>query len=157
MHTKLLSVLFLATILTACGNGNNNDQQAVGTYGYSQNGVSGQGGTCPQQTSSDWNQLVAGRCNNVTGQGDQGCAQGLQFFIQRNQQFVQGAGCSIATSQAQWCPGNNWRGQSTFQVNQQILQTMLTQVGSAYPLYNQQQGYNVGPNQGGQGYGPNNF
>jgi hypothetical protein len=150
---KIFSVLFLATILTACGNGNN-DQQVAGTYGYTQNGAAN--GTCPPQVASDWNQLVAGRCNAAYNEGNQ-CARGLEEFVVRNQQFVQGAGCSISTAQVHWCPGANWRQQNTFQVNQQTLQTMLTAAGGAYPLYGQQQGYPVQPGQQGQGYGPNGF
>ena len=153
MHTKLLSALFLATILTACGNGNNNDQPVVGTYGYNQNGYAGQS-TCPQQVAIDWNQLVASRCNNGTGPGNQVCARGVEAFIARDQAYLQGPGCTMATAQLHWCPGENWRSQNTFEVNMGILQSILTQNGGpgSYPV-NGQQGYGVQPGQQGQGYG----
>lgn len=125
--SKLFSVLFFATILTACGNSNN--QPVANTYGYNQNGYASQGGLCPQQVALDWNQLVAARCNNGTGPGNTVCARGVEAFMQRDQAYVQGVGCSIVTAQTQWGPGADWRGQQSFQINMPILQSILTQNG----------------------------
>ena len=101
----------------------------------------GGGNICPSQVALDWNSLVAAPCNNSSGPGDTYCGRGVEAFIARDQAFVQGPGCALATGQTQWCPGNNWRGQQYFQVNMPILQSILTQNGGpgSYPV-------------GGQGY-----
>jgi hypothetical protein len=137
---KVFSVLFLATLLTACGNGSGNDQPAVNSYGYGQNSIASQGDFCPQQVAFDWNNLIAGPCNNgLVGPGNSVCSRGVEAFIQRNQVYVQGSGCALATAQTQWCPGYNWRAQQTFQVNMPILQSILTQNGgpSSFPVNGQ--------------------
>lgn len=126
--TKIFFALSLATLLTACGNGNN-DQQAVGTYGYGQNAY-GNGSTCSAQVAMDWNALIASRCGARNGQPmNDSCAQGVAIFRQRNAGAIQGVGCAVATQQMQWCPGDNWRGQNTFQINEGVLNAISTQNG----------------------------
>ncbi|MGZ3703443.1 MAG: hypothetical protein ACXWSD_16875 [Bdellovibrionota bacterium] len=130
---SIASILFLTSLLAACGNGNN-DQPVVGTYAY--NGVS-YGGQCSPQVALDWNRLVASRCNNgFQGPGNHECSSGVEEFIARDQGALQGPGCALVTAQTQWCPGENWRSQQTFQVNMPILQSILTQNGgpSSFPV-----------------------
>lgn len=154
--SKLFSVLFLATILTACGNGNN-DQPAATTYGYNQNGIASQGGTCPGPVVMDWIQLVASSCGSRNGQPVNGaCSRGIDEFRRRDEQYLQGVGCSIPVAQMQWCP-NGMNGQATFQLNDAVLQGISTQNGpGTFPLNGQQGPYNAVPGQVGVGQ-PNGF
>jgi len=143
--TKIFFILSLASLLTACGNGNN-DQAVVGTYGYGQNGYSTPG-SCPASTALDWNALIASRCGNRNGQAiNDGCSQGVAIFRQRNAAAIQGPGCAVATTQMQWCPGNNGQGQSSFQINEGVLNAISTQNGpGSWPA----NGGQVMPGQGG--------
>ena len=116
-------IIFLlsAFLFVACGSDNN--QPAVATYAYTQNGV-GNNRLCPPQTAEDWNRLVASRCNSPQGEeGARWCYWGAREFQQRNSAYIQGPGCAIAVAQTQWCPGDNWRGQQFYQINEPILQS----------------------------------
>jgi hypothetical protein len=124
--SKLFLIAFASLALQACGNGN--ETPAVTSYGYGQNGYGyNQNGLCPPSVARDWNNFVAAPCNQSQEFGG-ACARGVEFFIQRDQAFLQGPGCTLVTNQLRWCPGD-MNGAQTFQVNIPVLQSILTQRG----------------------------
>lgn len=150
MSKKIFCLGLLSLALVACGSGN--DDNEVDYNGYNTGYYGGPGlATCPGQVANDWNRLIASRCNNVqsiVGPRAKACAWGAKEFQSR----YPGINCNIAIAKLQWCPGDNWRAQPTFNINDGVIQSIYTKFGGAAgPTWPTDGGYNGGYN-GGPGY-----
>lgn len=146
-----LSVLSLG--LVACGNGNDNNAPVYtgGAYGYN-----AYGNLCPSQVAVDWNNLIASRCNIAPPQYTGGYRQDYErqaaqcvWGAKQFQMQYPGINCqfSVADQGIQWCPGDNWRSQQYFEINDGVIQSIYTKFGFAASLPQ-----NFNPNQFGPGW-----
>ncbi len=120
-------MIVLSLGLVACGS--NNDEPNYQQNGYYVGGGPGLA-TCPPRVAQDWNRFIASRCNNVhniVGQQARACVWGTKQFQSR----YPGINCNIEVAELQWCPGDNWRQQQYFNINDGVIRSIYTRFGGA--------------------------